>query len=202
MTEEGPIMAKDRQRIDRRDQERLDEANRRNIPTDGGRGGDLDMGGGGPTGASGPGMPHRSNLDTRGGSPMTGALDDLPDMTGANAAGGGNTAGIGGTTTSGSTDAWVSTIGDRDINPPDGDNANMGQGSDRFDASDAYTGVESDDAVLESRPSGSAKGKKTSGRRTGDLTGSGDSGTAGEGLGDMPGPGIDAQDFKTRGANR
>jgi hypothetical protein len=195
-------MAEDQRRVDRLDQERLDEADRRNIPSDGGRGGDLDMGGGGPTGASGPGTPHRSNLDTRGGSPLTGALDDLPDMTGANAAaGGGNTAGIGGTTTSGSTDAWVSTIGDRDINPPGGDNANMGQGGDRFDASDAYTGVESDDAVLNAGTDSSLE-RNTRSRTTRDLAGSGDSGTAGEDLGDMPGQGISPEDFRTQGSRQ
>ena len=197
-------MANDQRRIDRLSQERTEDSPPQSRPD-----GDLDMGGGGPTGASGPGTPHRSNLDTGGGSPLAGALDDLPDMTGSNPAGSsGSTstsgaAAPGGSPTTSASDTFESTIGDADINPPSADNANMGRGSDRFDASDAYTGVDSDDAVLESRPSGSAKGRKSrASRPAGDMTGSGDSGSAGDDLGDMSGQGISPEDFRTQGSGQ
>ncbi len=171
-------MAGDQRHRDRLSQERAEETPPRSRPD-----GDLDMGGGGPTGASDTGTPHRSNLDSRGGSPLIGALDDLPDMTGSTLRG--------------------STVADADITPPDGDNANMGQGSDRFDASDAYTGVDSDDAVLESRPSGSPLERNPGGRRAADdITGSGDSGSAGDDLGNLPGQGISPDDFRTQGSGQ
>ena len=207
---EEHTMADDSRTTDQLDEERRDEALNRNIdPSSSGREVPLDMGGGIQTGASGPGTPHRSQLDVDTGSPLAGAMDDLPDMTGAagtseltNAAGGGGASG-GATAAGRSTDAWVSTISDDDIEQPDGDNANMGRGSDRFDASDAYTGVESDDALagMDVTIEGSALTRDTapSSRRTPDrdLTGSGDSGTAGDGLGAMPGQGITSDDFQT-----
>lgn len=139
---------------DKLDQERRDEALSRNIdPGSDGRGGPLDMGGGIQTGANEAGTPHRSQLDVDTGAPLTGAMDDLPDMTGAegssalnNAAAGGGS-GMGGVTASGA-DTESAPAAGMDV-ADEADNANMGRGSDRFDASDAYTGVDSADALTD-----------------------------------------------------